>query len=88
MRHERPVVLPAPVSAEWDWQLGARCRTQDVDRFFDSDDELRAKAVCVTCPVIDRCRDYAVAAGEPHGIWGGLSPSERNRLRWLRPRTA
>ncbi|SEB62785.1 WhiB family transcriptional regulator [Rhodococcus koreensis] len=90
MRHERPVVLPAPVASEWDWQLRADCRTHDVSIFFDREDDAaqsaKARAVCAQCPVLEQCREYAIDAGEPHGIWGGLSARERNRQRWLRPR--
>ncbi|WP_411194679.1 WhiB family transcriptional regulator [Rhodococcus jostii] len=32
------------------------------------------QTICRACPVLQKCRDYAVAANEPHGIWGGLSP--------------
>jgi WhiB family redox-sensing transcriptional regulator len=39
--------------------------------------ERRAKAVCESCPVMEPCRRHALAAGEPYGIWGGLSESER-----------
>jgi Transcription factor WhiB len=38
----------------------------------------RAKAICRTrCPLQAACRDYAAAAREPFGIWGGLGPEER-----------
>lgn len=42
--------------------------------------EERAKAVCATCPVIDRCRDHALAVQEPYGVWGGLTEAERARI--------
>jgi WhiB family redox-sensing transcriptional regulator len=37
----------------------------------------RAKAVCASCPVIQQCREHALAVQEPYGIWGGLSEDER-----------
>lgn len=40
-----------------------------------------AKAICATCPVIAECLDYALSAGERHGVWGGLTEAERERLR-------
>lgn len=45
--------------------------------------ELRAAAVeaCSWCPVAGLCRDYAVAAGEREGVWGGTTPADRRRLR-------
>ena len=43
----------------------------------------KAVKICRNCPVVDRCRDYAItlAKREPiHGVWGGLRPSEINKL--------
>ena len=42
--------------------------------------EARAKAICATCPVRDPCLEYALRIREPHGIWGGMSESERRPL--------
>ena len=44
------------------------------------DRERRAKAICATCAVKQPCLDYALRIREPHGIWGGLSESERKRI--------
>lgn len=42
----------------------------------------RAKAICAGCLVRDECTAYALDQGESlHGIWGGLSPLDRRRLR-------
>jgi WhiB family redox-sensing transcriptional regulator len=58
-----------------------------VRSFFDIDGdaprEQRAKALCGRCPVMEICRKYAVTANEPYGIWGGLNPRERDRMRWV-----
>lgn len=45
-----------------------------------------AKAVCARCPVRDECLEYALAIDERWGIWGGLLPSERDRLRPKKPK--
>lgn len=42
--------------------------------------EGRAKAICATCSVQQECLDYALRIREQHGIWGGLSESERKPL--------
>ncbi len=42
--------------------------------------ERQAIAICHSCPVEARCLQHALAAGEREGIWGGLLPSERERL--------
>ena len=43
--------------------------------------EERAKAVCAACPVRPQCLDQAIESGERYGIWGGMTDSERSRLR-------
>ena len=83
---QEPVVNPG-VGPLWSWRLRAACRHVDSAIFFSPDGErgparqvreARAKAVCARCPVIQECATYAIAAGERHGVWGGLS--ERDRL--------
>ena len=39
--------------------------------------EEQAAELCAGCPVLDLCRDYAIAAKEPFGIWGGTTPAMR-----------
>ena len=72
------------------WQMKAACRGPQASVFFPpshyerKDEKLereeRAKAICRTCAVRRPCLDYAVSIREPHGIWGGLSESERKAL--------
>ena len=38
---------------------------------------MEAKAICARCPIQVECLTYALESGEPHGIWGGLLPTER-----------
>lgn len=81
--------LPGPVGDVWEWQLQAACRGLDIARFFHPEGErgparaqreAGAKAVCRTCPVVERCRRHALEVREPFGVWGGLSESERQSL--------
>ena len=72
------------------WQVKAACRGPQALVFFPpstferkdekQDRERRAKAICATCAVKQSCLDYALRIREPHGIWGGLSESERKRM--------
>ncbi|HEX4902166.1 MAG TPA: WhiB family transcriptional regulator [Acidimicrobiales bacterium] len=72
------------------WQLRAACRGPQARVFFPpahferKDEKLeregRAKAICGGCAVRQECLDYAVRIREQHGIWGGLSESERRHL--------
>jgi WhiB family redox-sensing transcriptional regulator len=74
------------------WTLSAACRHADPELFFPdvlgvigADQALRAKRFCVGCPVRRKCLDWAIGAGEAHGIWGGTTPDERRLMR-ARPR--
>ena len=71
--------------------LGDVYKRQDLDteRFFHPEGERggtrrrrdeAAKAICAKCPVINQCREYALAAHEPYGVWGGLTQEERRTL--------
>lgn len=48
-----------------------------------------ARAICYTCPVLDECRDYALAQpiSALFGIWGGLTGDERRHAK-RQPRKA
>lgn len=71
------------------WVVEAACRgidPREAERvFFPSrgEDVKEAKQVCSQCPVSAECLAYAVANGEIHGIWGGMSERERRKLRTL-----
>lgn len=62
------------------------CQTTDPEIWF-SDQELvgglyrTAKRFCDECPVKNLCGEYAILANEPFGIWGGLTPLERKKIR-------
>jgi WhiB family redox-sensing transcriptional regulator len=72
------------------WQLRAACRGPHASVFFPPpqperrdekhEREMRAKAICQSCPVQGPCLDYALRIREPHGIWGGLNEGERRVL--------
>jgi len=63
------------------------CATSDPEMFFlpkglQATVEMRmAKKLCESCPVITQCLTYALEANEQYGIWGGMTASERNRLK-------
>lgn len=72
------------------WQSRAACRGPQARVFFPPpqferkdekiDRERRAKAICSACTVTEDCLDYALRIREQHGVWGGLSESERRAL--------
>nr|WP_245866126.1 WhiB family transcriptional regulator [Rhodococcus kyotonensis] len=69
------------------WPESAACRESGGDLFFPTGDEYSAasiadaKSVCLRCPVSKECLRHALLNREQHGIWGGLTPSERRRTR-------
>ena len=81
--------LPAPRQGDWDWQVNAACRGTDTSNFYHPENErgpsrvkreMRAKAVCAGCPVVANCLRWALDTREPYGVWGGLSPEDRESL--------
>lgn len=73
-----------------DWQDRAACRGPQADAFFPpsagerKEDrarrELLAKSICRACRVCSDCLEYSLKIREQHGIWGGLSETERKAL--------
>jgi WhiB family redox-sensing transcriptional regulator len=67
----------------------AACRGADPDLFFPTKGDspaAEAKAYCngtpnrPACPVRRECLRWALAEGEEHGVFGGLTASERRHL--------
>ncbi|MCI0386399.1 WhiB family transcriptional regulator [Streptomyces sp. CNQ085] len=70
------------------WRESAACRGEDPELFFPIGDgglarqqTARARAVCLGCPVMPQCRDWAVRSGETEGVWGGTTAAERRLIR-------
>ena len=60
--------------------IGA-CAAQAADDLFFSDDRVdEAKAMCRRCPVRQVCLGHALRH-ESFGVWGGTTPSERDKIR-------
>lgn len=75
----------------WEFQ-NAPCTEVGVNAFFaqdyddphsngTTDSQFRdAKKVCSTCEYKTDCALWGIA-NETHGVWGGLTPKERNRMK-------
>jgi len=71
-----------------DWRHEAACLTEDPELFFpigntgpalaQIDD---AKRVCRRCAVREECLQWAIDAGQDHGVWGGMSEDERRAMK-------
>jgi WhiB family transcriptional regulator, redox-sensing transcriptional regulator len=72
-------------TSSW-WNLAA-CRSADPELFFPISSVgagqahvAKAKAVCATCSICQRCLDYAIESHQAHGVWGGTSEDERRPI--------
>ena len=70
-----------------DWTDDAACRGHDTDLWFATDlaGVTAAVAICQECPVRRDCHAWADANDEAHGIWGGWTPPQRQRIAAGRP---
>ena len=73
--------------AEADWRSRGACLSVDPELFFPLssagpaiEQMNRAKSVCTRCPVCAECLDFALATRQVHGVWGGTSEDERQRI--------
>lgn len=77
------------------WMVDAKCRSEKVSNsYFFADFEKAGPAVksamvniCSGCPVIEKCRNYAIEAAET-GLWAGVyfisgKPKNPRRVRYL-----
>lgn len=62
-----------------------RCHgKRNITHLFYSDlssEQASAKRLCFACPVQTECLQAALDNNERFGIWGGLLPAERKRLK-------
>jgi WhiB family redox-sensing transcriptional regulator len=85
---EEPLVDPGPVTLEDIEGMDTECRHIDPDVFYPADlkgKEKRnainkAKAICLGCVALAKCRTYALESKEEFGVWGGLSEEDRRSI--------
>lgn len=65
-----------------EWMADGKCREYSPDTFFPRDGTgvIVAQRICVECPVVSHCLEYALDNHIDHGVWGGKSERERRRL--------
>lgn len=71
-----------------DWRVNASCRDTDPELFFPVGTTgialgqiAAAKEVCMTCPCVDDCLEFALVTNQDSGIWGATSEEERRQIR-------
>jgi WhiB family transcriptional regulator, redox-sensing transcriptional regulator len=64
------------------WMREAACRGVDPAAFFPSDNTgvEAAQRLCAACPVRPECLEFALESRLDHGVWGGTSERERQRI--------
>lgn len=88
-------VVPRGATAEWlalaralDAAGTVPCRTGDAAAWWPDARHVHSRPAraalegCRRCPAAGPCLDYAMAADERYGIWGGTTPDDRRALRW------
>lgn len=84
-------VAAGPAEPPRRWRDEALCRDEDPELFFPNPGEVlrlaEARGVCVRCPVIQACGNWATTAGIADGVFGGLTEDERRTMRRARNRT-
>lgn len=65
------------------WHRDAACREHpELSWFVDRGQDLtEQRAICSRCLARTECATDAINRGERHGLWGGLTTPERQRLR-------
>ncbi|MTV26030.1 WhiB family transcriptional regulator [Nitriliruptoraceae bacterium ZYF776] len=76
-----------------DWRTNAACTDEDPELFFPIgttgpavEQADAAKRVCARCDVREQCLEFALAANQDAGVWGGLTEDERRTLKRARQR--
>ncbi len=94
----RPPQLPLRrLAGDWNWQIGASCRTADPRVFFACEDENRsirrdrehaAKRLCLHCPDQVECRRYAPPTARRSGCGAARPSPNGDTFNSRRPRRA
>jgi WhiB family redox-sensing transcriptional regulator len=64
------------------WQLQANCDETNTELFFSKLESkvAKAKALCGSCAVADKCLQFALDTKIEFGIFGGVTADERQAL--------
>jgi WhiB family redox-sensing transcriptional regulator len=70
------------------WRSNAYCKGKETEFFYPeigtkgaADQVKQVKTICALCEVSVECLQTAIENNETFGIWGGLTPKERSRIR-------
>ena len=70
------------------WTDEAACAEVDPSIFYPGDGArgTTAKRICAKCPMTEMCLEYALEHNDKYGVYGGLLPRERDRIKQNRTR--
>lgn len=74
------IVIEFPARPELPEERRPGCADRDADWWFVEELYARGQQICRKCPVRRSCLDQALASGEQLGVWGGLTPAQRDAL--------
>jgi len=74
------VVIDFPAPGERREPQRPACADRNADWWFVEELFDQGKRVCGDCPLRQPCLDQALSSGERLGVWGGLTPAERDAL--------
>lgn len=84
--HPSTDALVPPLTDSPSWRDDALCAQVDTETFFPDKggSTADAKAICARCDVRAECLEYALSFERGHtelihGVWGGLSTTQRRR---------
>lgn len=70
---------------QFPWMDEAVCKEIGTEAFFPKEADLqtakKAKAICNTCPVINKCLEHALSFDRTMGIWGGTTERDRWKIK-------
>jgi len=60
----------------------AKCATPEADPewWFETSLALLAVEICSSCPLMNECAKFALEERIPHGVWGGLTETQRAEM--------
>lgn len=72
-----------------EWSQDAACKgLAGFDTPKTNRERAKNRTVCLGCPVLDNCLEYALAYRDEEGFWAGLTKAERKEVRQTLPNRA
>lgn len=72
-----------------DWAQDADCKgVMNFDSPKTSRERQKNRTICLDCPVLDLCLEYALAYSDEEGFWAGTTATERKEIRRHLPQAA